>query len=44
MELNKCKFGTALTTCGITKEYSIEELSESKYSKIDQVKFVEDSL
>ena len=44
MELNKCEFGTALTTCGITKKYSTEELSESKYSKMDQVKFVEDSL
>ena len=39
MELNKCEFGTALTTCGITKKYSTEE-----YSKMDQVKFVEDSL
>ena len=43
MELNKCEFRKALTTCRISKKYSTEELSESKYSRMNQVKFVEDS-
>ena len=38
MELNKCEFRNGLTTCRISKKFSTEKLSESKYSRMDHIK------
>ena len=39
MELNKFEFRKALTTYRISKKFSNGEFSESKYSRMNRVKF-----